>query len=960
VRNDGVVLLQAYKQLLASNDDGKTWQVQADGQPDSKFFPLQAQTKSGTILANVRNDLFRSVDNGQHWGFAAIGMSQGSIQSLTALSPDTIIAKSNFMLFKTTDAGLHWTAILQDSRYYNTKFFRHTFVVTKNREIYAYRDSQIMYSPDLGQHFFAITPPDGVTSDNTYRIIFFDEASHAVYVNTQNGVMHSADIGLTWESVSALYPGGWTTPSQGLSSLVRHPSGVLFACDGDGLMKSSDNGHNWIRQNTGFKKIFVSQTGELVAVGFMESYHKSIDAGQTWIEISNHNPFLSSNSVEDLMVENIQHHWFSIAYNNACYIRRWLDGGYTSITLPDLIFINAANAGGQPNFYITIGEKDQKIYASYGGANHDDYDLSPQHFVRSTQTTANGALIKGTVTRETDDNCDTYELQNPLKNWIVQASGANAWYTNTDSAGRYAMFIDTGSYIVSVKPPIPIFWQICQDSIPVQLPTNLDTTLQRFSVKNVAQCPYMFVNLAVPHLSLVSSNPAYLEYYNKGAVEADSAWVDVTIDSKLRLTQASFWNPFDSLGNQVYRFHLGHVAPGQQGSVYFNLWAIPDSVQAGETHCISAHIHPDSVCIPIPAWNGAEIVVDAKCEHDTAVQFRINNIGDQPSQTLHYIVVQDDVVMKQGNQIYLPNQPQFYQFVASGHTWRFESQQEPGHPFSHIASATIEGCNGIVTHGLVNMFDVDNGIPSEDVECVEVTSSFDPNDKKGFPEGYGTEHFIEPKTPISYHIDFQNTGTEAAQLVVVRDTLDPWLDPASLRMGAASHPFTWRLDGKGYLTVQFAGINLPDSNANEAGSHGFFSYTIGQKAKVPLGTVIHNTANIYFDFNSAVQTNQTTHTIGHDFIKQLTVTHSPQYPDIRAIVAPNPVAEEAMVTLQGLPEGGEYHFHLTDSHGRVVQDREFTGNQFLLRRENLPATLYFFQINDQNGQVIATGKVVIQ
>ena len=65
---------------------------------------------------------------------------------------------------------------------------------------------------------------------------------------------------------------------------------------------------------------------------------------------------------------------------------------------------------------------------------------------------------------------------------------------------------------------------------------------------------------------------------------------------------------------------------------------------------------------------------------------------------------------------------------------------------------------------------------------------------------------------------------------------------------------------------------LPDSNVNEPASHGFIKYSIKKYNTVGIGSVIKNTAYIYFDFNAPVVTNTVVNTVT-DFI-----TSSPSQP----------------------------------------------------------------------------------
>ncbi|HRH71210.1 MAG TPA: T9SS type A sorting domain-containing protein [Flavobacteriales bacterium] len=137
-----------------------------------------------------------------------------------------------------------------------------------------------------------------------------------------------------------------------------------------------------------------------------------------------------------------------------------------------------------------------------------------------------------------------------------------------------------------------------------------------------------------------------------------------------------------------------------------------------------------------------------------------------------------------------------------------------------------------------------------------VTGSYDPNDKLAVTSTGASEqmYFIDQDDWIDYTIRFQNTGTDTAFTVVISDTLEAVLDPASLRVGASSHPFTWDLGYGNVLRFRFDDILLPDSNVNEVASHGQVMFRIKPLQPLVPGTLIENTANIYFDFNPPVIT----------------------------------------------------------------------------------------------------------
>jgi uncharacterized repeat protein (TIGR01451 family) len=135
--------------------------------------------------------------------------------------------------------------------------------------------------------------------------------------------------------------------------------------------------------------------------------------------------------------------------------------------------------------------------------------------------------------------------------------------------------------------------------------------------------------------------------------------------------------------------------------------------------------------------------------------------------------------------------------------------------------------------------------------------SYDPNDKQEAHGGFITPAELAAGKPLVYTIRFQNTGTDTAFNVVIRDTLPANTDLNSFEMIDASHPYTLTIIDGRYAKWTFADILLPDSNVNEPLSHGYISFRIKAASTVALGDNIKNSASIYFDFNPPVITNTT-------------------------------------------------------------------------------------------------------
>lgn len=144
----------------------------------------------------------------------------------------------------------------------------------------------------------------------------------------------------------------------------------------------------------------------------------------------------------------------------------------------------------------------------------------------------------------------------------------------------------------------------------------------------------------------------------------------------------------------------------------------------------------------------------------------------------------------------------------------------------------------------------------------EVVCAYDPNDKYAVPEGYTEEHFILEEQVLEYRIRFQNTGNFPAAVVRIEDQLDvEHLDLETFTPVFASHDFSTVLHPDGLIEFTFDDIQLPALEDDEPGSQGYVVYRVKPKADVSPGSVINNTASIFFDGNPPIITNTTWHTI---------------------------------------------------------------------------------------------------
>lgn len=232
--------------------------------------------------------------------------------------------------------------------------------------------------------------------------------------------------------------------------------------------------------------------------------------------------------------------------------------------------------------------------------------------------------------------------------------------------------------------------------------------------------------------------------------------------------------------------------------------------------------------------------------------------------------------------------------------------------------------------------------------CGIVANSFDPNDKAVSPnkDAVGT---IRDGEMLYYHINFQNTGNDTAYTVVIADQLDANLNMEMFQLIGASHPVnvTW-LEGN-LLNFRFENIYLPDSNVNEPLSHGFVDYKIAAHTGLTPGTIINNTAEIYFDFNSPIITNTTLNTIEFP-----TTVQNVSNGAISAKVYPNPASNELTITT----EGKNFSAQLYDVLGRTVANSVTNTGKAVINTSSLANGMYILTIK-ANGKEMTT-KINVQ
>jgi uncharacterized repeat protein (TIGR01451 family) len=196
----------------------------------------------------------------------------------------------------------------------------------------------------------------------------------------------------------------------------------------------------------------------------------------------------------------------------------------------------------------------------------------------------------------------------------------------------------------------------------------------------------------------------------------------------------------------------------------------------------------------------------------------------------------------------------------------------------------------------------------------QVQGSYDPNDKTETHGGILTPEQVAGNEYLTYLIRFQNTGTDTAFNVMIRDTLVNKLDWSSFEMISSSHPYQLYMIKPHILEFSFPNILLVDSSKNEPASHGFIAYRIKPKSNLSINDTVLNRAHIYFDYNLPVITNDELTVLRNTVITSVVDLNRPAN---QLFLYPNP--SNGLITIVKKERmTGNAVLHITDINGRLV------------------------------------------
>jgi len=221
-----------------------------------------------------------------------------------------------------------------------------------------------------------------------------------------------------------------------------------------------------------------------------------------------------------------------------------------------------------------------------------------------------------------------------------------------------------------------------------------------------------------------------------------------------------------------------------------------------------------------------------------------------------------------------------------------------------------------------------------------VVNSYDPNDIRCLEGIAILPEFVGEY--VHYLIRFENLGTANAVNVVVKDVIDQTkFDVSSIVPLNSSHDFTTRIREDNIVEFIFENIQLPFNDAN---NDGYVLFKIKTLETLQVGDTFSNQAEIYFDFNFPIITNNYTTTIQ----QRLSVDEF-NSKDIKLF--PNPVKNSIIVKSEDSLDA----IKIFDSNGRSILHKFFEtfSTEHMVSVESLQPGIYFMEaLSNEKKQVL--------
>jgi uncharacterized repeat protein (TIGR01451 family) len=922
-----------------STDNGTTWSVVNPYGGGIYFYDVLTgiwRLPDGTVFGSFGGAIYKAIDETLNsWTISSSGMQEPNIVDFKVEDDSHITTLTTGGIFQTSDGGSTWShpyqePILKDNSYQG----RDRFCFDDNGDILL-ADGYLLWRINLSTGARTnITPPQVNSLED--GILSISKLGNGVFMTSREyyGTFLSNDGGNTWSEMDP--PFDFTTVTQ------AHPindSLYLLEVDfGDFLWYNSfTNDHAPLvlpeHQYNSLLDVYIDANNTIHVISLSNpEYCFSHDFGASWecTDVDNSGPHtLGALAVNtNGTIFDADRYGFGIFES--------VDEGHSWNNIFETDILYSAETQG-----FSLSPTQRLYFSVYG-----------EGLYRSNQPTTDQPRLAGKVFNDLDpSNCEL-DAQEPVMVKVkTRVDGAGINYVGVSNInGDYIMPATIGDLTAKAVPPSE-YWEACEQQIAIANTGELVSDVN-LGLDAVVQCPKLEVNIATPYLRRCFESTVYVEYCNTGTLPATGATVDVLLDGYLEYLSADA--PLLVQNGQLLTFQIGDVPVNGCGKIKMQV-NVSCNAELGQTHCTTAHIYPDDDCLKV--WAGPWLEANAVCD-GVGYKFIVVNKGAAMTTPTTYAITQMNADSLFGYEIIEEGQVllgagEQMDITATGlQGLTFFSVAQPlAFPYENASKLFISGCG--MGQSPIGLFRFNDDFDWDYVLCESNQGSFDPNDKSASPPGLGSGDYLDTNDEIEYQIRFQNTGTDTAFHVVVKDLLSPYLDMASIRPIASSHSYLWEINER-ELVFRFSNIMLPDSNINEPGSHGFIRFAAKLHPDAPLGADLDNKAAIYFDFNDPVWTNTAHYTIG---IPQPSATQEIEAPTLT--LYPNPSFGQLLIEMPKWGSNGSYSVQIQDALGKTVHKSPISSQAISkLNLKWLAAGVYIITAKNEAGLPLATGRWV--
>lgn len=250
--------------IFFSKDMGETWKRMDKGLPPKVTINDLACIK-GTILAGTEaHGLFLSTDNLDSWQASNNGLPANvKIDAITVFEDKIMLGSNKHGIFISNNKGKSWHASNKGLRNLTVRC-----LYVSSTSILAGTNDGIYMSTDKGQSWkqsFANEQINGFTS-----------LHGKIYAGFTKGVLLSVNKGDNWKSIY---------DKSALHNISNNGEYTFAMCYGPWVLKTRDDGINWIKADTGLPHLYTFQIesiGRRLIACQWDGIYSSDDDGQSW------------------------------------------------------------------------------------------------------------------------------------------------------------------------------------------------------------------------------------------------------------------------------------------------------------------------------------------------------------------------------------------------------------------------------------------------------------------------------------------------------------------------------------------------------------------------------------------------------------------------------------------------------------------------------------------------------